>query len=284
LIHELEHGVESGKATKTVSRTPRTRGFLRVIRRGFFLGDQTGVKFYRFPTREEMEIHHSKWWHRRRRRRFRRPFRGAVWRRAQAGGEAGPVTARQPPEGSPPVNRMRRSVQSRLRTWWPVALLVGFAAPMFWQPAATALESAVQNAEGAPEVFHFFAPFSDPRFTAVEQVSLILVLVVALASLVYAYGLYRQVNRAPQGTPKMQEVAAAIREGANSYSRRSSGASRRSSRSSRSCWPSPTRATKRRSGGAAPARSSWARSSAGRSGSSACASPPPATCGWPRRR
>ena len=63
LIHELEHGNAGGKATKTVSRTPRTRGFLRVIRRGFFLGDQTDTKCYRFPTREELEIHHSKWWH-----------------------------------------------------------------------------------------------------------------------------------------------------------------------------------------------------------------------------
>ena len=62
-LHDLEHSNASGKVTKTVSRTPRTRGFLRVIRRGFFLGDQTGVKFYRFPTREELEIHHSKWWH-----------------------------------------------------------------------------------------------------------------------------------------------------------------------------------------------------------------------------
>jgi hypothetical protein len=62
-LHGLEHGDPGGKVTKTVSRTPRTRGFLRVIRRGFFLGDQTGVKFYRFPTREELEIHHSKWWH-----------------------------------------------------------------------------------------------------------------------------------------------------------------------------------------------------------------------------
>ena len=115
------------------------------------------------------------------------------------------------------MSRIRVSIPSRLRTWWPVALLAGFAAPMFWQPAATALESAVQHAEGAPEVFHFFAPFSDPRFTAIEQVSLLLVLGVAVASLIYAYGLYRQVNRAPQGTPKMQEVAAAIREGANSY-------------------------------------------------------------------
>jgi len=115
------------------------------------------------------------------------------------------------------VKRIRLSAPSRLRTWWPIVLLAGFAAPMFWQPAATALESAVQEAGGGPEVFHFFAPFSDPRFTAIEQVSLLLVLGVAVASLFYAFGLYRQVNRAPQGTPKMQEVAAAIREGANSY-------------------------------------------------------------------
>ena len=62
-IHELEHDDASRKATKTVSRTPRTRGFFRAIRRGFFLGDQTGVKFYPFPAREQLEIHHAKWWH-----------------------------------------------------------------------------------------------------------------------------------------------------------------------------------------------------------------------------
>ena len=115
------------------------------------------------------------------------------------------------------MNRRRVSRRSLLRTWWPAALLAGFAAPMFWQPAATALESAVQEATGGHEVFHFFAPFTDPRFTPIEQVSLLLVLGIAVASLVYAWALNRQVNRAPLGTPKMQEVAAAIREGTNSY-------------------------------------------------------------------
>ena len=62
-IQELEHSGPEVKATKTVSRTPLAQTFLRVIRRGFFLGDQTGVKCYRFPTRDELEIHHSKWWH-----------------------------------------------------------------------------------------------------------------------------------------------------------------------------------------------------------------------------
>ncbi len=62
-VQELERGGPDIKATKTVSRTALREGFLRVIRRGFFLGDQTGVKCYRFPTRDELEIHHSKWWH-----------------------------------------------------------------------------------------------------------------------------------------------------------------------------------------------------------------------------
>lgn len=59
-IKELE---ESGsKPTKTVSRSPKATGFFRTIRRGFFLGDQTGLKFYKFPDRRELEVEHSKWW------------------------------------------------------------------------------------------------------------------------------------------------------------------------------------------------------------------------------
>ncbi len=61
-VKELEHGVGE-KPTKTVSRTPRSTGFFRSIRRGFFLGDQTGLKHYPFPSRDHLEIHHAKWWH-----------------------------------------------------------------------------------------------------------------------------------------------------------------------------------------------------------------------------
>lgn len=57
---ELER--DADKPSKTVSRTPRTQGFFRVIRRGFFLGDATGLKFWRFPTVDELEIHHAGWW------------------------------------------------------------------------------------------------------------------------------------------------------------------------------------------------------------------------------
>lgn len=54
---------EGGKPTKTVYRTPRMQGVFRAIRRGLFIGDQSGLKFYRFPSREHLEVHHRGWWH-----------------------------------------------------------------------------------------------------------------------------------------------------------------------------------------------------------------------------
>jgi hypothetical protein len=59
-IRELEQN--PGKPTKTISRTPRVHGFYRTIRRGFYLGDQTGIRFYRFPEMRELEVEHARWW------------------------------------------------------------------------------------------------------------------------------------------------------------------------------------------------------------------------------
>jgi hypothetical protein len=59
-IKDLEKGGE--KMTKTVSRLPHLHGFFRTIRRGFFLGDQTGIKFYKFPDRRILEVEYAKWW------------------------------------------------------------------------------------------------------------------------------------------------------------------------------------------------------------------------------
>jgi hypothetical protein len=60
-ITQLAHA-EDGKPTKTVFRTPSMQGLFRAIGRGFFLGDQTGLKFYKFPSREDLEVHHRRWW------------------------------------------------------------------------------------------------------------------------------------------------------------------------------------------------------------------------------
>lgn len=59
-IRELERRL--GKPTKTVSRNPTSNAFFRTIRRGFFVGDQKDMKFYRFPDLRQLEIEHASWW------------------------------------------------------------------------------------------------------------------------------------------------------------------------------------------------------------------------------
>lgn len=50
------------KAAKTVERNPKLIAFYRTIRRGFFVGDPTGVKLYAFPSTSELEDKHHLWW------------------------------------------------------------------------------------------------------------------------------------------------------------------------------------------------------------------------------
>ena len=59
-IKEVERSTT--KPTKTLSRTWHLHGFFRTIGRGFYVGDQTGMKFYGFPELRVLEIQHSKWW------------------------------------------------------------------------------------------------------------------------------------------------------------------------------------------------------------------------------
>src|SRR4029079_11663403 len=69
----------------------------------------------------------------------------------------------------------------------------------------------------APVVFKYFSFLSDEHFSSGERVALFGSLLVALAALAYAGMLVKQVVSADQGTKKMQEIAAAVREGANAY-------------------------------------------------------------------
>jgi K(+)-stimulated pyrophosphate-energized sodium pump len=68
--------------------------------------------------------------------------------------------------------------------------------------------------------FHPFGFLSDPGFSGMEKVALFVVLGISLLGLAYAAMLVTQINRADKGTTKMQEVAAAIRDGAQAYLRR----------------------------------------------------------------
>jgi K(+)-stimulated pyrophosphate-energized sodium pump len=64
------------------------------------------------------------------------------------------------------------------------------------------------------ERFEFFAPLGYAPF---EKWSIFVVLLIAIGGLVYALALAKQVYAADKGTPKMQAIADAVREGANAY-------------------------------------------------------------------
>ena len=116
---------------------------------------------------------------------------------------------------------LRRLRQGKVRTIHLAIMAVVFGGAMVWR-VATAQETAVQSAPSAAapaaEHFQFFSPVWDTaKFTPIEQASLFGVLLVAIAGLVYAGSLVKQIRRADRGTERMQEIASAVREGANAY-------------------------------------------------------------------
>jgi len=96
-------------------------------------------------------------------------------------------------------------------------LMLLFVAGYFWRPNFASDPADPAAAAPAQHAFQLFSLFSDPNFSTMERVCLISVLVIAIAGLLYALLLVKQVYRADTGTKKMQEIAAAVREGANAY-------------------------------------------------------------------
>ncbi len=102
------------------------------------------------------------------------------------------------------LSLMKHTLSQR-RVWLGVmAILAVLAASMPAMAASPAHSHA----------FKFFAPFS---YHWGEVLSLIIVLLVAVGGLYYAYMLVGQVMGADKGTAKMQEIADAVREGADAY-------------------------------------------------------------------
>jgi K(+)-stimulated pyrophosphate-energized sodium pump len=111
----------------------------------------------------------------------------------------------------------RKLQQGRSKTaflWLAAAAFLGgfMAMPLFAQSGSAA--GSTHSAHG----FTPFALFNDAvKYTAMERIALLVVLGIAIAGLAYGLLVARQVINADPGTPKMQAVAAAIREGANAY-------------------------------------------------------------------
>jgi K(+)-stimulated pyrophosphate-energized sodium pump len=85
------------------------------------------------------------------------------------------------------------------------------------QPVSPTTEPA-GTVMAAPEGgFQLWAPLTSGNYAWYEKLLLCLNVVVALAGLGYALLLVGQVKGADQGTPRMQEIARAVREGADAY-------------------------------------------------------------------
>ncbi|MGC3996864.1 MAG: sodium-translocating pyrophosphatase [Anaeromyxobacter sp.] len=104
-----------------------------------------------------------------------------------------------------------------LRTWFTRLTTKSARKVIFLALAATGFGTAYAfTPESATEGggFQFFSPLEYDTF---EKTCLFLVLGIAVAGLLYALMLVKQVKAADQGTPRMQEIAGAVREGANAY-------------------------------------------------------------------
>ncbi|OHB78577.1 MAG: sodium-translocating pyrophosphatase, partial [Planctomycetes bacterium RBG_16_64_10] len=111
--------------------------------------------------------------------------------------------------------------QGKVQTAYLVLLAAFFALaylalPLFSAESGSA-DVAPPSATVSEHAFQWFTPFTSTKFDNVERGALLLVLGIAIAGLVYALMLVRQIKTADQGTPRMQEIAAAVREGANAY-------------------------------------------------------------------
>ncbi|MDX2109113.1 MAG: sodium-translocating pyrophosphatase [Verrucomicrobiota bacterium] len=119
--------------------------------------------------------------------------------------------------------------QPRVKVTYLFCMLAFFIAAYYFKPELTAAEpsagqsvaAATTIADATPqpahEAFKAFALFTDPKYTTMEKGCLLAILGIAILGLLYAYMLAKQVVKADQGTPRMQAVANAVREGANAY-------------------------------------------------------------------
>jgi K(+)-stimulated pyrophosphate-energized sodium pump len=112
------------------------------------------------------------------------------------------------------MKKLKQIFRSKaVRTGNLIFMMFLFAAGFLWLPGSQTASGVV---EGAKQ-FVPFSLFSDPKYSPLEIGALLTVLCIAICGLLYALLLVKQVTKASNGTKKMQEIAAAVREGANAY-------------------------------------------------------------------
>jgi K(+)-stimulated pyrophosphate-energized sodium pump len=83
--------------------------------------------------------------------------------------------------------------------------------------APAQIAAAGQKVVEAAKEITLFEPLVSPKYAIYERIALVMNVVIAIAGLLYARMLVKQVKGADLGTKRMQEIAQAVREGANAY-------------------------------------------------------------------
>ncbi len=111
-------------------------------------------------------------------------------------------------------------LKSRLYVAWLMLVCIGLVSAVGWmstQEPASATGGVATSGGLVIGGVSLWEPLLGAKFNIYEKVALVTNVVIALAGLAYALLLVGQVKSAPQGTKKMQEIAQAVREGANAY-------------------------------------------------------------------
>src|SRR6185369_7922791 len=101
---------------------------------------------------------------------------------------------------------MTKQKRKQLSAAWLAVICLGILATAGWMQLSP--PDMPSGGAAATEVGHIrlWAPLRDDTgYATYEKIALIANVFVALAGLIYALLLVRQVREAPQGTPKMQE-------------------------------------------------------------------------------
>jgi K(+)-stimulated pyrophosphate-energized sodium pump len=108
----------------------------------------------------------------------------------------------------------------RWQTWTGLFVFVALLALVVERGQAQPTPAGGIRAAAPAKAFEYFSFRSDPHYDMTEKVALGVVLLIAVAGLVYAGMLVGQVLGADQGTERMRVIAKAIREGAVAYLQR----------------------------------------------------------------
>lgn len=104
---------------------------------------------------------------------------------------------------------------AKFRQIYLVLMMIVFGGGFYLQTGTS--EDVAQTGYAETQHFYPFSMFSNPKYDSLEITALLVVLGIAVAGLLYALMLSKQVQKADHGTKKMQDIAAAIREGSNAY-------------------------------------------------------------------